>query len=533
MNAEKIKELFNMKEALSQELVNYIIIYLRKSRKDNDFNKEESLEKTLQRHETMLQEYAENIFGCKIPEKNIFREIVSGDTIADRPEMQKVLELIENDNIKGVLCVEIERLARGNSIDQGIIAQKFQFTNTKILTLQKIFDLDDEYDMSFFEEGLYQSRRFLQYTKKILKRGREQAVKEGKNPGHTTYGLDNIKIIGEKGYTRKQNNDAKIVRKIYESYLYEDIKPPTIANNLNDLGIPSPGGLLWTAQAVMTILKRYEKYAGFETWNERQTVLKYVNGEVKKTKPLNSNYIKVKGRFEGIINEKEANLVKQKLAKNSLKIKKEFHLQNPLAGLIKCKKCNHNLVRHKSHKSNHEATLICTTPGCKMPSSYLDIIEDHVIKELKNILINYEKHLKDFNTVDFNKIKKLELEKKSFKNRLETIKSQKIKCCEYLETNIYDEDMFKSRINALNEQIDKTNEHLHAIDRNIAEIKKEDINSVIPNIKNCLRLYDNATVEEKNELLSQIIDVVYYSKEKAGRWENTTDKFNLEIKLKI
>ena len=148
------------------------------------------------------------------------------------------------------------------------------------------------------------------------------------------------------------------------------------------------------------------------------------------------------------------------------------------------------------------------------------------------ILQDSEKHLNNFD-VDSNKIKKLELEKKSFKKRLGIIKNQKLKCCEYLETGVYDEDMFRTRINTLNEQVEKVNEHLADISKKVAEIKKKDINSAIPNIKNCLALYDNATVEEKNELLSKIIDVIYYYKEKGGRWENSVDKFDLEIKLKI
>lgn len=40
------------------------------------------------------------------------REVVSGDTILARPVIQEVLQLIESDDIKGVLVVEVERLAR-------------------------------------------------------------------------------------------------------------------------------------------------------------------------------------------------------------------------------------------------------------------------------------------------------------------------------------------------------------------------------------------------------------------------------------
>lgn len=60
--------------------VNEIIMYLRKSRKDYEFS-DEPIEKTLERHEKILQNFAVNSYGFKIPEENIFREVVSGDTI--------------------------------------------------------------------------------------------------------------------------------------------------------------------------------------------------------------------------------------------------------------------------------------------------------------------------------------------------------------------------------------------------------------------------------------------------------------------
>ena len=93
-------------------------IYLRKSRKDMEYGKDESIEKTLERHESQLQDFAVRLFGEKIPEENIFREVVSGDTISDRPEMQRLLARMEAGERAGIIVIEIERLARGNTIDQ-------------------------------------------------------------------------------------------------------------------------------------------------------------------------------------------------------------------------------------------------------------------------------------------------------------------------------------------------------------------------------------------------------------------------------
>lgn len=222
MNLNTILQVLNISSNLSiDEILDCLIIYLRKSRKDMDYYKDESIEKTLQRHEKELQDFIIGIFGKPIPEKNIYREVASGDTIEDRPVIQNVLSLIEDNNIKGVVCIEIERLARGNTMDQGIIAQTFQYTNTRIITPMRIFNLDSDDDLSYFEDGLYQARKYLKYTKRILNRGRIRSVKEGKYVGSILpYGFNKVKIPNEKGYILVENEEeAKNVRLIADLFL--------------------------------------------------------------------------------------------------------------------------------------------------------------------------------------------------------------------------------------------------------------------------------------------------------------------------
>lgn len=222
MNLETFLRILHIPSNLSiDEILDMLIIYLRKSRKDMDYFKDESIEKTLQRHEKDLQDFIIGIFGKPIPEHNIYREVASGDTIENRPVMQEVLSVIENDDKKGVICIEIERLARGNTIDQGIIAQTFKYTGTKIVTPMKIYDLDNEDDLSYFEDGLYQSRKYLKYTKRILSRGRVRSVKEGNYVGSVLpYGSNKIKIPNEKGFMLVENeSEAKVVKLMADLFL--------------------------------------------------------------------------------------------------------------------------------------------------------------------------------------------------------------------------------------------------------------------------------------------------------------------------
>ena len=141
------------------------LVYLRKSRSDDPLL---SVEEVLARHETLLDEWCEKNLGGKVPEENKYREVVSGETIADRPDMQTVLKRIESPKIKGVIIVEVQRLSRGDLEDAGRIIKLFRFTNTLVITPPKTYDLKDEYDRDAFERELKRGNEFLEYQKKAL-----------------------------------------------------------------------------------------------------------------------------------------------------------------------------------------------------------------------------------------------------------------------------------------------------------------------------------------------------------------------------
>lgn len=101
------------------------IIYLRKSRQDDP---RETVEEVLEKHETMLQEYAQRELGGRIPEDNIYREVVSGESIDDRVEIKKVLSRLEDPAVKGVLVAEksIQHYPGMREMRQGIIPAPIQ-----------------------------------------------------------------------------------------------------------------------------------------------------------------------------------------------------------------------------------------------------------------------------------------------------------------------------------------------------------------------------------------------------------------------
>ena len=89
--------------------------YLRKSRFDRDYA-EMSVEETLKRHEAILDRLAGER-GYRVIKT--YYEVVSGESIAARPEIQKLLEEVNAGLYAGVLVVDLERLARGCDVSMG------------------------------------------------------------------------------------------------------------------------------------------------------------------------------------------------------------------------------------------------------------------------------------------------------------------------------------------------------------------------------------------------------------------------------
>ena len=88
-------------------------IYLRKSRADAEAEKLGEGE-TLARHERILTELAVKL---GLPIGKIYRELVSGETISARKEIQSMINDCYAGMWKGILVVEVTRLSRGNQGD--------------------------------------------------------------------------------------------------------------------------------------------------------------------------------------------------------------------------------------------------------------------------------------------------------------------------------------------------------------------------------------------------------------------------------
>ena len=453
-----------------------VALYLRKSRED-----EELKEETLSRHETMLTEY------CGRNNLNIvrvYKEVVSGENIANRPQMLALLDDVAAGLFDGVVCIELERLSRGNPIDQCEILDTFKASKTKIYTLQKVYDLTkEELDEEYFEFALFMSRREYKTIKRRLLRGRMQAAEEGYyTNSHAPFGFDREKT--EKGFVLVPNKEADIVRTIFERYINGD-GAYVIANSLNQMGARTKKGNLWTAPLVLRVIQSRLYIGEIHIWKYNKWV---------------------EGKHEGIIDKDTFDRAQQIHSTKSAKVRRDYTTKNPLAGLVRCGACGKLLQR--SHRAGQQEYLTCVNPGCEVRKSIrLDKVEPLVLDELKKALDGFNYFLDD--PVDE---RSSENELKLLNSELKTKEKQIDRACELLEQGIYDIDRFKSRTLSVQKDIEKIKARINEIN----SIPKTDNRAKIPILEKVFEIYPDLDRGAKNKLLRSVIKEIAITENDDG-----------------
>lgn len=252
------------------------IMYQRKSRQDDP---NATVEEVLAKHEALPQDYAVRELGGPIPEENIYREVVSGESINDRIEIKKVLARIEDPQITGVLVVDPQRLSRGDLADCGRLINAFRYTHTQVCTPVMTYDLENKMERKFFQDELLRGRDYLEYTKEILFRGRVAAAKRGcYNGTYAPFGYRKVKI-GKDHTLEIVEDDAEVVRLIFDLYTREQLTPFAIAERLNAMGLKPPRADSWKKDTIRHIV-RNEHYIGKVRFNKVKSVPMLDNGEV-------------------------------------------------------------------------------------------------------------------------------------------------------------------------------------------------------------------------------------------------------------
>lgn len=507
------------------------IMYLRKSRSDSDYSSGDETE-VLKRHESQLYALAERM-NIPASEIEVYREIVSADTISQRPMMQKLLRRIEDGDITGVLVVEVQRLARGDTMDQGIVSRAFKLTNTLIITLNKTYDPNNSFDEDFFEFGLFMSRRELKTIKERLNRGRKQSVLEGKwVASHTPYGYDKEKLKGEKGYKLIINEEeAAAVRTAFDMFTEGELGTQVIAGKLNQMGFKPRVAVQFSPAIVRRILDN-PVYIGIVVWDRRKGVQMIKNGEVVESHPWNDNYISSQGLHEPIISKEQWDKAQElKSVAKRHKCPRQLQLKNPLASIIKCKQCNHHM-QFRTDRGIYKY-LMCYTVGCKSVATRFEGVEAAIMEEIRNEIARYRKYIDNYSEEHKKFINDTASQITAIDVQIAKLQKQLEKICISYEQDIYSVEVYRNRTAAVNAQLQELNQQRDTLLNSKPTDNIEEYLKRIPLYEHILEIYPTSSIEEKNYMLKSIIDYILYEKTESGRHDITKrNSFSLDIFFK-
>ena len=478
------------------------LLYLRKSRQDNP---DETIEEVLRKHEIIIQEWALRELGHKIPESCIYREVVSGESIEEREQMKNLLARIEDPSVVGIVCIEPQRLSRGDLEDCGRLISTLRFTKTLVATPTMTYDLENKMERKFFQDELLRGRDYLDYTKEILLRGRIAAVKRGCYIGRIPpYGYDKIKI--GKDCTLTPNENAEIVRIIFD--MYNDGKTYyQIACFLNDSGIPGPTGGQWVKDTVRVILRNLH-YDGKVYFNKIKETTIIENGKrtTKRLAQPKEEVIVAEGKHPAIVTHDAFQKAQELLSRNP-SVRSELNLSNPFAKIMVCAGCGHAMVQHPYAKA--ETRIKCKhRPPC-FRSAKLSEIEDAVITALERVELPKLKAKLESGEGKSIEIQKRMLEK--LEDQMKELHEQEETQFELLETKKYTPEIFERRNAALRKKMEETQKRIYEAKATMP--KEVNYAEKIVSLEECIKALRNPklSANEKNRFLKAIVERIEYS----------------------
>ena len=367
--------------------------------------------------------------------------------------MQSVMKYLESGQIKGVLVIEPQRLSRGDLEDCGRIINAFRYTNTLVLTPPKTYDLSDEYDRKFFEMELTRGNDYLEYTKKILNRGRLASVKQGNYIGSIApYGYRKIKTGSGKDTAHTLEivpEQADAVRMMAQLYLAGN-GFTRIAVHLDSLGIKPLKSDHWSPAAISDILSN-PVYIGMIRWNHFKTIKTMQNGQIVKSRPTNhdTDYILVPGKHPAILDQGTFDAIAQRRGK-SPKIKRGHELRNPFAGLVFCGTagCGRSMTfkqftNYRSKVPRRSESMIC--PNQRI-CHFVERVKEILSKTVDDFEIKLQNDDGNIVRIHENIIRNLEQD-------LLKLKDKDLRQKDAYEDGIYTKEEYASRNAKLQEQI--------------------------------------------------------------------------------
>lgn len=441
-------------------------------------------------------------------------EGISGTKIKNRKEFLRMMADAERGLFDMVVVKDISRFAR-NTVDllQSVRKLKALGIETQFLTANMTSMGNSEFVLTIFgalaqEESANTSKR--------VKFGKKMNAEKGRVP-NIVYGYD--KTIGDYFNLAINEEEAKVVRQIYQWYIKEGYGGARIATMLNERGLKTKRDCSWSQNAVCRILTN-ELYTG-KIINGKQEVADFLTGQ-RKDKDETEWFVVERPEFR-IIDDETYEKAQQILRSrhDSFNITRERQSNKHLfSTLIKCKDCGWSFRRTVRTYKNTYVRWVCSGRNGRGADSCLNatsVDEDELIEVLQEYFASVLKQKKkviehvvnEFQRVYKAKDENIEYEKE-LNTQLSKLKKSREKYMDMYTDDLISREELNEKIGGMRKEIERLENELKMVSYNLT--KGEQLEAILNNTFRTIE--DVADVREMTNMqLKRIIQKIEVDKD--------------------
>lgn len=410
-------------------------------------------------------------------------EGISGTKIKNRKEFLRMMSDAEHGLFDMVVVKDISRFAR-NTVDllQSVRKLKSHGIETQFLTANMTSMGNSEFVLTIFgalaqEESANTSKR--------VKFGKKMNAEKGRVP-NIVYGYD--KTIGDYFNLAINQEEAKVVKQIYQWYTEEGYGAAKISNMLNEKGYKTKRNCKWSQNAICRILTN-EIYIG-KIINGKEEVSDFLTGQRR-------------GKDETewmVVEHPELRIIEDQIFESAQEILRgrhdAFNLSHErqsnkhlFSTLIKCKECGWSFRRTVRTYKNTYVRWVCSGRNGRGADSCPNktvVDEEELIEVLQEYFTNVlrqKKKVIDYVIKEFQRVYKAKDENVEYEKELnaELAKLQKTRQ-KYMD--MYTDDLISRE--ELNEKIGGSRQEMERIENELKMVsyhltKGEQLENILNN----------------------------------------------------
>jgi site-specific DNA recombinase len=398
-------------------------------------------------------------------------EGLSGTKTKNRKEFLRLMKDAEGGLFDMVVVKDISRFAR-NTVDllQNIRKLKALGIETQFLTSNMTSMGNSEFVLTIFgalaqEESANTSKR--------VKFGKKMNAEKGRVP-NLVYGYN--KTIGDYFNLTINEQEAGVIRRIYDLYINEGCGAAKISNILNREGLKTKRNCAWSQNAICRILTN-ELYTG-KVINGKQEVTDFLTS-TRGTKDETEWMVKDRPDLRIIAPEMQERAKEIMAQRGQLfRVDKERHSNQYLfSTLIKCKECGWSFRRTVRTYKNTFVRWTCSGHNGKGADSCPNAVsldEDELINVLQAYfaeVLKSKKNIIHYVVGEFNRLYKAKSDNVAYeeelRNKLTRLEKTRQKYMDMYTDDLISREELNSRIGGMREEIAKLENELKLVMLNI------------------------------------------------------------------